>query len=140
MSTTNKFLAHNTVFQYDSDGVPTFVSVEGIRNISGPNPSVGDKDVTTHDSDGKREFVPGTIDPGEVSLDLVWDPDSAAGQAWLESQLGVRNKLFKIIYPSTDSQEYTFNGYVKSLSQEAPEDDELVRTVTIKLSGAITKV
>lgn len=144
MSTTNKHTAHGIVFEFDLDGMPTWTAVPQIRRFEGLGMSVSDNDVTTHDSGANKEFIPGqTVDNGDVTLEMIWDPDAAPtnGQNWFELSIGVRDKAFRVTFPSTDDQAYTFGGYVKEFSPvQADDDGVLTRTAIIKISGGITRV
>ena len=141
MSTDNKHTAHGLLFKYDSDGMPTWVTIEQIKNFEGLGISLEARDVTTHDSGSWKEFIPAaTRDPGEIVIGIIWDPDNAAGQYWLETNLGVRDKSFQVTFPSTDNQAFVVTGFVRELGAvQADEDGDLMRNITIKLTGAVTR-
>lgn len=132
-----KFDAYGTVFQIDNAG---YVTVAQVRSVSGPSMSLDTVDVTTHDSSaGWREFVATLIDAGEISLELVWDPDLAT-HIQLRTDLTARtdSRLFKVIFPDATSTEWIIPGIVTSYEPNAPVDGELSATITIKADGAPT--
>jgi predicted secreted protein len=106
-----------------------------ITNISGPDMSAEDIDVSSHDSpDGYKEYVQGMKDGGEVSVEgrflnnasqsgLKTDFDSGAAAAYV------------ITMPLTPAATFTFTAYVKSLSFTAPYEGELGFSATFKVSG-----
>lgn len=107
-----------------------------IRNITGPGVSGTDVDTTTMDSSSNyRTFVPGLLDPGEVSFSLVYDPASTT-HTRLARFMGERlSTTFKVYHGSTAGNEDSFVGYIKGLSREIPMDDLITADVTIKVSG-----
>lgn len=142
MSTTNKHQAHGIIVQFDLDGMPTWTAIDQISRFEGLGMTVDSKKATTHDSGAWEEYLPGkTVDPGTVTLGLIWDPDaSTSAQNWLETNIGVADKDFKVTFPSTDSQVYTFSGFVKEFGPaEADQDGLLIRQAVIQISGAITR-
>ena len=51
-----------------------FQKIGRIRDISGPEPSVGEVEITSNDSPlNYKEFIPGLKDGGTVSFDMVYD-------------------------------------------------------------------
>ena len=67
-----KYAAFGTLFKRGA------TTIAAVSNISGPGLSLDTEDVTTHDSASGWEEVVGTIlRSGEVSLDLVYDPNAA---------------------------------------------------------------
>lgn len=108
-----------------------------VTNIGGPSESMDTLDVTSHDSAGAwREFVGGLLDAGEVSVDLVFDPDNAG-------QISVRNDLvgrvpvsYVITFPDVSPATVTFNALVTGFEPDAPVDGDLSASVTLKATGA----
>ena len=59
-------------------GTATTAVLTNVTNISGLDGAVEAIDVTSHDSTGAyREVVPSFIAPGQVTLDVNFDPNSA---------------------------------------------------------------
>ena len=130
--------AFGTQFQIDNGG--SYTTVAYVRDISGPSFSMDTVETSSHGSSGGwRTFVPGLIDGGEVSLDLLFDPSEAThmNSTGLLSELTGRTiEGFKIIWP--DSITFTFNGLVTGFEPGAPFEDALTGSATIKVTGAIT--
>ena len=59
---------------YVAGALAATTKVAEVVNISGPNIETEDIDITSMDSSsGFRDFIPGLIDGGEISVDLVYD-------------------------------------------------------------------
>lgn len=136
-----KFDAFGTAVQIgDGAGPEVFTTIGQVRNISGPSFSLDTSDVTTHDSAGGwREFVATLLDAGEITLEIVWDPDLATHISLrqdLVARLSSRN--FKIIFPDATSTTWTIPASVTAYQPEAPVDGELSASITLKLTGQPT--
>lgn len=106
-----------------------------IRSISGPNSEAADVDTTTLDSSTNyRTFIPGLIDPGAVTFDVIFDPTTTAMKRLNDYHDGRLVKTFAVTHPTTTVTQ-SFSAYVKSLGQEIPLDDVVTRPVTLKVTG-----
>lgn len=135
-----KFSAWGTQLQIGDGGGPeVFTTVAQVRDVGGPSLSLDALDVTTHDSpEAWREFIGGLKDGGEVSLELVWDPDSvtqAAARADLESRT-VRN--FKMVFPDNTSTTWSFKALITDFEPGANVEDDLNASLTLKVTGKPT--
>lgn len=111
------------------------LSIGYIRSISGPSAAINDVDTTTLDSTGGfRTFIPGLIDGGEVTCDMLYDP-SIESHKTLGTRFKARTSAtYTITDPSTTAGA-AFTGYIKGLSREIPLDDVITCSVTFKVSG-----
>jgi predicted secreted protein len=124
-------------------GTATTATLTNVNNVSGLDSDVEEIDVTSHDSSGSyREFVASFIDAGEVQFDLNFDPNSATHRAssggilWLRDQR--INAPWKITFPGSPVHSVRFQGFVKSAPFDAPYDDKLSATVTVRVTGSGT--
>lgn len=111
------------------------VTVAQIRSISGPDSEADMVDTTTLDSSTNyRTFVQGLADPGQVTVELVYD-STATSHAKLQHYHDNRiSATYTIVYP-TSANSQAFTAYVQSLSLEVPLDDLITQTVTLKITG-----
>jgi predicted secreted protein len=120
----------------------TPVTVAQVTSVSGPGYELETVDVTAHDSSTSyyREYIAGLLDAGEVSMDLNFDPDgathknSAGGLLYTMEQRTLEN--WQIVYP--DATAVAFVAFVTSFEPDAPFDDKLSASVTLKISGKPT--
>jgi len=131
-----KYSAYGTAFKRGA------VTVVQVSNIDGPEISLDTEDVTTHDStDAYEEFVATIIRTGNVSLDLVWDPNAAthaAAAGGLLNDLTARTLVeYSVVFPTTPAATATFDALVTQFKPGANTTGALVASVTLKVSGAI---
>ena len=129
--------AFNTIIAIDNGG--SYSPIAFVRDVSGPNLSLDTIEVTTHGSTGGwREFIPGLLDGGDVTLDLFLDTT----QATQGNSTGILNEItgrtvegFRITWP--DSTIATFNAIVTSWQPGAVVDGAMTASVTLKITGQV---
>jgi len=123
-----------------SDGAEVFNTIDGAKNISGPNFSMETIDVTHHTSPSNyREVVPSFKSGGEVSFDLIYDPAQTTHEGLLtdfESRI-LRN--FRIVLPDAGNMQYDFAAYVAGAEVQAPIDNALMLAVKLAVTGAVVR-
>lgn len=122
----------------DTTAGETLTAIAQVSKISGPGLALDTADVTTHDSTGAFEEVVATIiRTGEVSLDLVYDPNGATHNATTGLAAALKNKTltgFRITWPGSVS--WDFGAFVTGFEPSAPFDGALTATAKLKLTGA----
>lgn len=135
-----KYAAFGTTLKRGGTGG---TAVAQIESISGPGLELDTEDVTTHDSTGGWEEVVGTIlRSGEVSLDIVYDPNAAthknAAGGLLADLVSRTSQTWAITFPSSPAVSWTFTAFVTGFEPDAPHDGKLAASVTLKLTGQPT--
>lgn len=113
-------------------------TITELTNISTPNFSSDDIDVTTHASSTTfREFVKGLTDAGEITIEgnmNYTDYNNVYASAITTSTYTATINL-----PTTPSvTRWVATVYNKSLESEAPFDDKISFTATFKITGKPT--
>lgn len=128
-----------------SDNTTAGVAMTAIANIAsigGPSLEANTEDVTTHDSAGGwEEVVVTTLASGEVSLDLVYDPNAATHAATSGLLAKLQNKTYAqyaIVFPSNPTCTWTFNAWASGFETDAPVDGSLTASGTLKITGSPT--
>lgn len=132
-----KTFAFSTALKLGDGASPeVFTAVSNVSNISISGYAVDSIDVTTHDSaDGFREYVAGLSDGGEISFDLVFDPSASTNSA-LKTTMDARTvNNWKVEFPLSPVKTWAFSGFITSLEIEAPLDESISGSCTIKVSG-----
>jgi len=128
-------------------GGAAYSTIGQVKDISGPNISRGDVDVTDHESaDGYREFLPGLADGGDVSFTVGLDKSDSthvggAGTGLLGDfeQDGCTLPAWKLILNACSGTFYwTFDGYVNGFSPSSPVEGEHTADISIKVSAKPT--
>jgi predicted secreted protein len=120
-------------------------SIVQVQSISGPGLSLDTEDVTTHDSAGAWEEVVGTIlRSGEVSLDIVYDPNTATHKnssgGLLADMVARTAQTYNLVFPSTAAVTWTFSAFVTGFEPSSAHDGALTAAVKMKITGQPTLV
>lgn len=137
----NVVIGHGAQFWIDNDSAVSTKVAEVIA-ISLPNPQQSDVEATHFESAGRtREYIPGLIDNGEISISINYDAGSATDTLIL-SALGdaeARECMVSIPTSSGTNQEFTFDGIVKGYERSIPIDDRQTAVITIRVAGAVVQ-
>lgn len=136
-----KYAGYDVALKVKSGG--SYVTIAQVRDISGPALKQDAVEVTHRDGSKWREFVGGLRDGGEVTFDVVYDPDQttqAAGSAPGLAYMLANGTLgdFQLAFPDTTPTTCQFYALVTAFSPKAPMADALTADATLKLSGAPT--
>lgn len=127
-----------TASSADTTAGETLTEIAQVQNISGPGLALDTEDVTTHDQATAWEEVVATIlRSGEVSVDIVYDPNGATHDAGtgLVNMLDARTLVgFSMVFPGAVT--WAFAAYVTGFEPGAPHDGALTATTKLKLYGA----
>jgi len=133
-----------TLLKWDPAGGTAYVAIGQVKDISGPDISRGDIDVTDHDSTlGWREFLPGLPDGGSLSFTIGFDPGNAAHGTAAGTGLigdfdrdGCTMPAFEMtLNLCTGTGVWTFDGYPNSMSFAASIEGENTADLSIKITG-----
>lgn len=121
----------------DGAGPEVFTAIANATNISGPNLSRNTIDVTAHDSPNRHmEFVGGLINPGEVSIDINYDPD--IHDTLVEDLEDEDPRNYQMVFPAPITATWAFAAVMTGFQQTAPFDNKLTATLTFQVSGKPT--
>jgi predicted secreted protein len=119
----------------DGEAVETFTTIASVTNIQGPGLSRTTLDVTAHDSpDNHMEFIGGLIDPGEVSIDLNYDP--AVHDTLVADLEDVDPRNYQVVFPNGAT--WAIAAIMTGFEPSAPHEDKLTATAGFKVSGKPT--
>src|SRR5262252_9013570 len=114
------FAAFGTEIQVDSGTTtPSFVTIEGVGDITGPSSAMGEAEITAHSTGiPVRQFLPTLADPGELSFPCFWDPSdptqSSTSPYGLESMFWAKTQAsFRQVLTDSKPTAYQFTGFVK---------------------------
>jgi len=132
-----KYAGYGTAFKRGA------TTVAQVRNISGPGLSLDTEDVTTHDSpSGWEEVVATILRSGEVTLELVYDPNAAthknASGGILADLVARTSQTYSIVFPSSPAVTWSFTAYCVGFEPGAPHDGALTASARYKITGAPT--
>ena len=116
-------------------------TVAGLTAINGVELSADMLDVTTHQSANfYKEFIPGLLDAGEVSLEGQFDYTDVNGQQAMLTDFNNRTSRTAVItFPASTGTTWTLTGYISKIKVgDAPIDGKIPFTASIKPTGKPT--
>lgn len=124
------------------DPVESFTELANVTNIGGPGLALDTEDVTTHDQATAFEEVVATIlRTGEMSVDLVYDPDEGTHDATTGVLKDLDDKTlrnFQMQFQTTGKVQWSFAAYVTGFQPGAPVGGALTASLSLKISGVPT--
>ena len=127
-------LSNGTTFSYDGGAVADVLS------ISTPSVSAATIDTTGIES-VHRTFLAGTIDSGEMTLEIMYDPnaDTDLEDPWSNTATGAPVEQDCVItFPDAGYSTFSFKGIITGFSASVAIDEKITASITIRVSGAIT--
>ena len=125
------------------DASSTLVKLAEVTEVSVPNPQQSEVEATHFESPGRaREYVPGLVDNGEITLGLNYIAGSATDLLIAAAVAGNDPRDCKVIIPTVTGSgtwEFTFSGIFKGYERNIPIDDRQTATVTIRVNGAVSE-
>lgn len=127
-------IGYGSRFQISSDGGINYTDMAEVVDITPPNETADVIDVTHMQSPDKtREFIEGLKDPGEVSFTINFVPGSGT-DVTLRTMVGRQD--CRITFPN--GYTWTFRAFKTGYEPEAPNEDKMAATVTMKVTSTIT--
>jgi hypothetical protein len=135
-------LAQGCTIEFGSTGVIEVTSIDGL------GPENSDVDVTSHSSAGRtREFIPGLIDPGELTMAVNFAEQDAGQQslfdnanaAALDIDAAIQTLSITLPPPLDTEGPFTVDAYVKSFKVGLPSDGGVqAGTIVFRTTGQVT--
>jgi predicted secreted protein len=126
--------AFGTKWSISTDNGVTFTDVADVTQVGVLDVKVDTIETSSHDSaDQWRTFVGGMKDGGELKMEVNYDP---AAHGTIFSNLGGAPIDQKVTLSDAGAAVVAFNGIITGFQAQAPYDDKLSASVTIKVSGA----
>lgn len=137
MTASNAAIGYDTTFAIeDAPGSGVFVALAEVFEVTPPEVSVDQVDVTHFKSPGRaKEYIPQLKDNGSASATMNYVPDSATDQR-IRALLGSGDVVaMKITFPNNATA--TFSASVESYSQTVPVEDRMTATASFKVTGTV---
>lgn len=121
-----------------------FVEVAEVFDVSPPSMTKDQVEATNTDSvGGFREFIPGLKDGGECQITMNFLPNNVTQNNTTGGLLHdflnqTTGRNYRISFPGSPVQTWTFNATVISYQPSAPMDDRMTCVVGFKVAGAPT--
>jgi hypothetical protein len=124
---------------YKGDGASPeiFTEIDQVSNISGPDGSTGETDVTNLASTIK-EFVPSLPDMGAVSCEASWDPKLASHAAISADFLAQTTGNWEVRLSNSPRTIIAFTGFPNSFSTSIGVDEKVNLSFSVRISEQYT--
>jgi hypothetical protein len=124
-------------------GGGAMTTIAQVLDISGPEFTVDTEETTNQSSSGGyEEFLPTIKRSGNVTFDILFDPNAATHEAASTGIIYVmtNRKLrgYQLLMPTTAAKQWNFLGYIVGFSQANPVAGVQKASITIKVSGQPT--
>lgn len=120
-----------------SAGSGIFAAVAEVTNIKPPSDSINIIDATSYASlNNTKEFLRGMIDPGDAGFDFNFLPGGAGDVAVRAWRTAGDTRKCRITWPNAVT--WTFSGFLTGYTPNAPMEDKMSASVTIKVTGTTT--
>lgn len=107
-----------------------------LTGIDGPGVDFAEVDTTTMDSSSNyRTSAPGLGGPGDVTLNMMYDPTSASHKVLARAAQNRTTKAWTVYHGSSSGDTDVFSAWVKSINRTIPMDNMIVANVTIHITG-----
>ncbi len=132
------FRGTGTNFQRGDGASPeSFTTVGDVTQISGPQITKDEIEVTALDSTAK-EFLGALDDPGELTLELNWNPQDTEHVNLRTDAEGSTVRNYRVVWSDVSSTQVTFAAEVMEFTISTEAQDAVKASVRLKISGALT--
>ena len=120
----------------------TFTTLAEVKDVTLPESSRDEIDVTSMDSNGEREFISGLSDNGEVAFDMNWvigsTTDALIKSIYTSGEtVQVRFKVGPTGTANTFALTETYIGFCKGYTRTSPVGEAKTATATFRISGTV---
>lgn len=115
----------------------TYNTVGEVSGFSGPTGSAQVIDTTSLADTAKQKRM-GLPDEGQITLDIMFDPDDAQQTLLRTDRTSRTQRTFRLTFTNSPQTTWTFAGYVLGFEINGAVDDIVRGSITIEIDGAIT--
>lgn len=125
-------------------GSPTYTAIAQVREWNGVEVAAILSEVTHHASTGGfREKIPsGLFEVSDLELKLAFDISEAthanSSGGLTHALLNKLKRAFQIVLPDSSTTTWTFDAYVQKIKWESPQEEHVMATVTLTVTGQPT--
>jgi predicted secreted protein len=124
-----------TLLKRGDGGTPqVYTAIANPTSITPPGLDRDTYDTTTHGTPNRyRTFIGGLVDGGETSADINYEP--AEHDSLMDDFEDAQPRSWQIVFPDDLGTTWTFDAILTGFEPDAPHDDLLTATITLKVSG-----
>ena len=112
-------------------------AIADVVSITAPTVSIATLD-TTNIASIHRTFIAGTIDSGEMSVEIMYDPmsDTDIEDAW-DNTATAAPLASNAVITFSDAATFTFSAIMTGFEANVAIDEKVTATLTFKVTGSI---
>jgi hypothetical protein len=121
------------------NGSGVYTTIAEVKDITGPTVTADILEVTNMDSASFfKEYIPTLKDGGEITFDCNWTGASSTQNQLVTDFSNRTLRLFQIVTTHTSPKTIGFSAYITNLGHAFPVADTVKRSVTLRITGAVT--
>jgi hypothetical protein len=137
MTMPDGIIGYGSTVRIGVGATPTWTALDLVGDLELPDEQVDEIEVSHMQSpNGRKQFIPGMTDSGEVSVPLNYVPGNAT-DVLLQSLRASREEVLIEFTIGEDGTPETYSGFLKGYSRTAPVNDKATATVTFRLNAQI---
>lgn len=121
------------------DALGALTQLSEIISVGLPNSQIADVEATHMASPNRRrEYIAGLIDDGEGTIEMNYVPGSASDVLIRAALSDGVTRSYKVVLPVADGTTWEVTGdcIVKGYERNAPIDDRMTATLTVRFTGS----
>lgn len=135
---SNSLFAKGTALQRKNPSTGTYEAVPQVSNISTPQITADEEEITNHDSTGSyKEFAQTLKDGGQVDFEIVYDPANAMHQQLFSDMTAGTLLTWRIVLPGA-VRTFQFDGFLRQFGGSLNASSIARMSASIRISGAPT--
>ena len=137
MASTDVTIGYGVLVEIGRDEPVVFTAIVGLADTGFPE-AIADKIEATHHQSPNRtkEYIPGLVDNGEVSMTIHWVPGEATDLMLREIHASGEAVQIRFTAPNGGTPE-VFAGYLQSLTPAAPINDLMMYEAGFVINGRV---
>lgn len=120
----------------DAASPEVFTAIGDVISIAGPAISKDEIETTALDSTAK-EFIGALDDPGEITMELNWNPQDSEHINLRADAEGSTVRNYRVIWSDVSTTQVDFSAEVMEFSLNTEPNDAVKGSVRMKISGAL---
>lgn len=120
----------------DAASPEVFTAIGDVISIAGPAISKDEIETTALDSTAK-EFIGALDDPGEITMELNWNPQDSEHVNLRADAEGSVVRNYRVIWSDVSTTQVDFSAEVMEFSLNTEPNDAVKGSVRMKISGAL---
>lgn len=137
MASVGVKLGHGTTVRIGRGATPTWTTLTGCEDVTFPDRTPSDEDVTSMDSPGfTEEFIPGLFTAPDWSITKHYVPEDAE-DTLLSALEGTGEIVLLEILPKGATEPHTWQGYVKKWLPTAPVKGAMKAELMLKIMAKV---